>query len=350
MPDPATDASGTASAGGAPQSIQDVRRTARPRVSLVVPVLDEAGSVAELAARVEATLRGLGLGYELLFVDDGSRDDTPQRIVALHEASPAVKLIRFTRNFGHQRALAAGLAFAEGDVVMTLDADLQHPPELLPEFLERWKAGADVVNGVRRERTGRLTWKERSSRAFYRVMNRLAEVDIVPGGADFRLLDRRVVDALNTLPERFLFVRGLVPWLGFASASVAYDQPERAADVSKYRFRRMLQLALDAIVSFSVVPLRLIAVIGAVTALLGVAYGIFALAATALGATQPGWSSIVVLVLVFGGIQLLAIGVLSEYVGRIYEETKRRPRFVIDRMVGIPWPRAAGSAKPDPRA
>ena len=311
-------------------------RPGDPLVTLVVPVLDEEPCVGELARRVRHALGAAEARYELLFVDDGSRDGTPQRIAELQREDPAVQLIRFTRSFGHQAALTAGLRHARGDVVVTLDGDLQHPPEVVPELLAAWAAGADVVHTVRRLPSGaRRGWKERSGRAFYGLMNRLARVPVVPAGADFRALDRRVVDAFNELEEHFVFVRGLVPWLGFAESQVEYEVGERFAGKTKYRLSPMLRLALDGIFAFSVVPLRLITLLGLATTVAGIGYGIYWLAAYFAGAIgEAGWTSLVVLVLVFGGVQLLSIGIVSEYVGRTYEEVKRRPRYVIDYMRG----------------
>jgi len=315
-------------------------RPEHPLISVVVPVLDEAECVAELARRVLAALRGTGARAELLFVDDGSRDATPDRIAKLRAADRDVKAIRFTRSFGHQAALAAGLRFARGDAVITMDGDLQHPPELLPELVEAWRSGADVVHTVRRDPVGRgAAGRERAGRLFYALLNRVSATPVVPAGADFRLLDRRVVDAFNDLTEHFVFVRGLVPWLGFPEARVDYTVQERFAGTPKYRLRPMLRLALDGILSFSVWPLRLIGLFGAATAVFGVLFGIFALVAQATGHVRAsGWTSLVVLVLIFGGVQLLSLGVVSEYVGRTYEEVKRRPRYVIDRVEGVEWP------------
>jgi dolichol-phosphate mannosyltransferase len=314
----------------------NAERTPDPLVSLVVPVLDEEGCIAELAKRVEAVMSAQGARYELLFVDDGSRDATPARIAALQHRDASVRTIRFTRSFGHQAALSAGLRYARGDVVVTLDGDLQHPPELLPELLAAWRAGSDVVHTHRRLPPGaRHGLKERSGRAFYRLMNALARVPVQPAGADFRLLDRRVVDAFNELEEHFVFLRGLIPWFGFSEQSVEYEVAPRFAGRSKYRLTPMLRLALDGIFAFSVVPLRLISLLGLLTTLAGVGYGVFWLAAYVTGhIPEAGWTSLVGLVLVFGGVQLLSIGILSEYVGRTYEEVKRRPRYVIDYVRG----------------
>jgi dolichol-phosphate mannosyltransferase len=306
----------------------------------VIPVLDEEGCIDELARRLRQALSKAAARYELLFVDDGSRDGTAERIAQLAAADPRVCTIRFTRSFGHQAALAAGLRYARGDLVVTMDGDLQHPPELVPELVAAWRAGADVVHTRRRLPPGTSPGaKERVGAAFYRVLARLSRVPVQPAGADFRLLDRRVVDAFNRLDEHFVFVRGLVPWLGFREETVDYEVGPRFAGRSKYRLSPMLRLALDGIVSFSVLPLRLITLLGVATTLAGLGYGVFWLAAFFAGRVEePGLTSIVVLLLVFGGVQLVSLGIVSEYVGRTYEEVKRRPRYVIDSVRGIDAP------------
>jgi dolichol-phosphate mannosyltransferase len=312
-------------------------RPDNPLLSIVVPVLDEEGCVEELARRVRESLAGEGVRYEILFVDDGSTDATPERLEALHRDDPAVKALCFTRSFGHQAALLAGLAHARGDAVVTMDGDLQHPPEFLPTLLGAWREGVDVVNSVRRSGTrGSSNVKEGASRLFYRAMAVFTAVNVTPAAADFRLLDRRVVDAFNSLEERFVFMRGLVPWLGFQEASYDFEVGDRFSGESKYRLWRMLRLALDGIFSFSVLPLRLISILGLLTTLFGVLFGLFALVSFMTGRVGgEGWTSVVVLILIFGGVQLLSLGIVSEYVGRTYEETKRRPRFVIESRIGI---------------
>ena len=314
-------------------------RPEHPLISVVVPVLDEAECVGELARRVREAFEPEDARHELVFVDDGSRDGTRERIAKLRDEDPRVKSIRFTRSFGHQAALAAGLRFAKGDAVVTMDGDLQHPPEVLPKLIEAWRQGADVVYTVRRDPNALASRFKRSSRQlFYRLQGRLSQTPVDSTGADFRLLDRRAVDAFKALEEHVVFVRGLVPWLGFRDARVEYDLQDRFAGRSKYRLRAMLDLALEGIVPFSMFPLRVIALLGAATALLGVMFGVFALFAHLGGRAERGWTSIVGLVLIFGGVQLLSLGVVSEYVGRIYEEVKRRPRYVIDDVEGIEWP------------
>lgn len=315
-----------------------VDRPREPLLSVVIPVLDEEECVSELRRRVLAALEGDDARLELLFIDDGSRDATPRRISELHAEDERVKYVRFTRNFGHQAALCAGLRFARGDAVVTMDGDLQHPPEALPEMLARWRAGADLVQMVRRLPDGeRPSWQERGGRLFYRVINSLSRTPVVPAGADFRLLDRRVVDAFELFGEHFVFLRGLVPWMGFETQELEYEVAPRYAGRSKYSLMRMASLALNGIVSFSVVPLRLIALLGLVTTVFGLLYGVFILFALARGQVISGWTSLMVVVLVFGGVQLISLGIVSEYVGRIYEEVKRRPRYIVAQLEGVEW-------------
>ena len=311
-------------------------RPDNPLISVVVPVLDEVDCVDELVRRLQEALAAEDVRLEIVFVDDGSRDGTGERLRQLHASDAAVKAIHFTRSFGHQAALTAGLRHARGDAVVTMDGDLQHPPEFLSTLVESWRGGSDVVNAVRQSPAGERSAKERVSQAFYGVMAALTSVNVTPAGADFRLMDRCVVEAFNGLEERFVFVRGLVPWMGFSESHFDYEVGERLAGRSKYGLWQMFKLALDGIVSFSVVPLRLIAALGFATTLLGIAFGIFALVSWATGRVEgAGWTSVVVLILIFGGVQLLSLGIVSEYVGRTYEEVKGRPRYVIDSLTGI---------------
>lgn len=312
-------------------------RPDNPLVSIVVPVLNEEGCVAELARRVAAALEGVTTRYELLFIDDGSRDGTAAAIAEIRKSDPAVKTIRFTRSFGHQAALAAGFKHAAGDAVVIMDGDLQHPPEFIPTLISAWLEGIDVVSTIRQTPADlRMDAKELLGRAFYRLMSTLTPVSITPAAADFRLLDRRVVDAFNGLEERFIFARGLIPWLGFEEVYFDYAVGERFAGRSKYRFWSMLRLALDGIFSFSVVPLRLISLLGFGTTLFGIGFGIFSVISHLAGNVDgTGWTTLVVLILIFGGIQMLSIGIVSEYIGRTYEEVKRRPRYVIDSTSGL---------------
>jgi glycosyltransferase involved in cell wall biosynthesis len=312
-------------------------RPENPLVSIVVPVLDEEDCVGELVRQVRDALAGADLRFELIFVDDGSRDGTPEKIAALHRADPSVKCIRFTRRFGHQAALAAGLRHARGDAVVTMDGDLQHPPAVLPTLVEAWRGGADVVTTVRKLPPGqRPDWKEALGRSFYRVMSRFSRVPVIPASADFRLLDRRVVDAFNDLDEHFVFTRGLIPWLGFPETRVEYEVGDRFAGRSKYDLGRMGRLGLDGLLSFSVLPLRLITLLGLLTTLFALVFGVFTVVAHFAGRVDgSGWTTLVVLILLFGGVQLLSLGLLAEYVGRTYEEVKGRPRYVIESTSGL---------------
>ncbi len=307
-------------------------RPENPLISIVVPVRDEEGCVDELVRRINLALTEPHTRCEILFVDDGSQDGTAEKIAALRKLDPSVRSIRFTRSFGHQAALAAGMRHARGDAIVTMDGDLQHPPELLPRLIDAWRAGAEVVQSVRRGVPGTASlFKERTAMAFYRVMTSLSRLPVVPAGADFRLLDRRVVDSFNNFQEHFLFTRGLIPWMGFSETLLEYEVGERYAGESKYWLWPMLRLALDGIFSFSVMPLRLISLLGFGTTLSGVAFGIFWLVSHLTGRVEgSGWTSVVVLILIFGGVQLLSIGIMAEYVGRTYEEAKRRPRYVIE--------------------
>jgi glycosyltransferase involved in cell wall biosynthesis len=307
----------------------ETTRPQHPLLSVVVPVYNEEACVEEMAKRLQATLADLDLDYEVIFVNDGSRDGTETAIAQLSDDDERFRYISFSRNFGHQIALAAGIDHARGDAVVTLDGDLQHPPELIPRLVEHWRAGKDVVYTVRESNEGHGT-KEVFSAAYYWLLRKLTGVEVPTGGADFRLIDRKVADALRDCREQYVFVRGLVPWLGFKRQAVPYDAQERFGGETKYVTSRMLSFGLDGVFSFSTVPLRVITVIGAVTIGLGILYGVYSVGLRLFtDRAVTGWASLVVVVLVFSGAQLLSLGILSEYVGRIYEEVKHRPRYVI---------------------
>ncbi len=304
---------------------------APPKYSLVVPVYNEQTCIEPMVRRIAEVMAPIEGDYELIFVNDGSRDGTLAAIQRAAGNDPRVRHLTFSRNFGHQIALAAGIEHASGDAVVTLDGDLQHPPELIPTLIQYWSEGYEVVYTVRISNKGHGL-KELVSRGFYWLLRRLSGVEIPTGGADFRLLDRKVADAFRECDERFVFVRGLVPWLGFKRKGVPYDACERYDGETKYVVSRMLSFALDGIFSFSIIPLRLIALLGAVTVALGVAYGAYTVIVWLFSSTVSGWASLVVIMLVFSGTQLLSLGILSEYVGRIYEEVKHRPRYVVASM------------------
>ena len=309
---------------GSAQLIDDVA----PLVSVVVPAFNEADNLDALWSRLSAVFDEIGSG-ELIVVDDGSSDETWAAVTRLAEIDKRARGLRLSRNFGHQAALSAGMAHARGRTVCFMDADLQDPPELLPELLERWSAGHEVVFAVRRSRQEGLA-KRTAYRWFYRVYRRLADIDVPLDSGDFALLDRRAVDHLLALPEHNRFLRGLRTWVGYRQTGVEYDRDARHAGTSKYDLKGLFRLAFDGLVSFSAAPLRLASLLGVLVALAGgvyiaiaVAYRLFA------GGVPQGWTSIVAVVLTVGGMQLIVVGVLGEYVARIYDETKARPNYLV---------------------
>ena len=303
-------------------------------LSIVAAAYDEVAVLPELVRRVTATLDATGEEWELVLVDDGSRDATWEAIAAAARADPRVRGIRLSRNFGHQLALTAGLSVARGDGVVTMDADLQHPPEAIPRLLAA-RAGNDVVYGVRSDSDAAGFWKRFSARVFYAILNRLSSLELPEGAADFRWMSRRVVDVLLEMPERHRFLRGLVRWAGYSQAFVEYERGERAAGASKYGLRRMVLFAWDAVVSFSSFPLRVASVLGALISTLGWLYLVYVIVAHIfLARTVAGWTSVTDAVLVLGGAQLIFLGILGQYVGRMYDDVKRRPLFLIAEDTG----------------
>jgi dolichol-phosphate mannosyltransferase len=267
--------------------------------------------------------------FELLLVDDGSSDDTAAVMQALAARDPRVRWLALSRNFGHQRALRAGLDHALGDAVVMLDSDLQHPPELIPELVRRWRDGADIVTTLRRDSGDESGFKRWSSRNFYRLMNALSDVYLEPGSADFRLLDRKAVDALKRLPESELFFRGIVPWLGFRVATLPYDSAPRLEGCSNYTIRRMLSLAANGIVSSSIAPLRASILLAGVVAVCAILYALYAFLAWLMGDAIQGWTSVLVVVALLGAMQLLILGIIGEYLGRVLRQTQGRPPYLL---------------------
>ena len=312
-------------------------------LSIVLPCFDEEAVIGETHRRLIATLETVpNLDFELIYVDDGSRDATLRVLRALHRADSRVRVLVLSRNFGHQIALTAGLQSAAGDAVVILDADLQDPPEVIPDMLEHWRRGVDVAYGVRTERDGETAFKRWTASAFYRLMNRLTALPIPQDAGDFRLLSRRVVDAFLAMPERDRFVRGMVTWAGFRQEPVPYRRAARAAGESKYPLRKMLRLAADGLLSFSAAPLRLATWLGLLTsgvAGLGTVYVLTVRLLT--DAWVAGWAMHSLITLFLGGIQLVVLGVLGEYLGRIYAEVKRRPLYLVRERIGFPSDAAA---------
>lgn len=307
-----------------------------PILSVVVPAYNEEESLPILYERLLPVLSGLAVPWELIIADDGSSDDTWAKIMALHDRDPRVRGARLSRNFGHQYGLFAGLVFARGDAVVSMDADLQHPPEVIPELLEEWRRGRKIVHTARAEDESAGWFKRRTSALFYRLFSALSGVHITPGAADFRLMDRQVVDILLRLPEDGLFLRGLVHWMGFPSSSVEYEASARLRGRSKYDLRRMLLLGWTGITSFSVIPLRVAVVIGVLTsvvAFLGIVYALYS--KLIVGTAVAGWASAVSIISFLFGVLFILLGIVGEYVGRIFVEVRSRPRFIVQDLVGI---------------
>jgi glycosyltransferase involved in cell wall biosynthesis len=299
--------------------------------------MNEEKSLPHLYRELHKVLLQIGKPYEIIFVDDGSTDGSVDVVKALRAQDPGIKLLSFSRNFGHQAALTAGMDFAAGDMVAFMDADLQHPPALLLEMMQKWEEGYEVVYTLREATEGAGAAKDLSSRLFYHLFRRLTGIKLESNSADFRLLDRKVVNIFkNEIRERTRFLRGLTAWVGFRSVGIPYRAAGRVAGASKYNLRRMFLLAVDGISSFSVAPLYFGVVVGGAVSLLGFAYGAYAFIAHFVqGLTIPGWSSIAVLVAVLGGIQLTLMGIIGIYIGKIYDEVKHRPLYLVRQAQGF---------------
>lgn len=308
-----------------------------PTYSLVIPVFNEAEGLMVLFDRLEALLGSLDAPAEVLLVDDGSDDGSFEIICDLHERDPRFKVIRLSRNFGHQTAITAGMDLALGDAIVVMDADLQDPPEVVLEMAERWREGYEVVYGVRNDRSIDTRFKRTTAEWFYRGLNRLTEVEIPRDVGDFRLIDRRALGAVLAMREGSRFVRGMVASVGFRQIGVPYRRDARFAGETKYPLRKMIRLATDGVVGFSRVPLRIALQLGFIVAGLSIAGGCFALIMKLVGLfTVPGWSSLLFAICLLGGIQLVVLGVIGEYLGRTYEESLDRPIYIVSDLAGIP--------------
>jgi polyisoprenyl-phosphate glycosyltransferase len=307
-----------------------------PRISVVIPLRDEEEVLPLLAERLTSALESLGTSWEVVLVDDGSRDGTYGLAVELHGRDPRVRVLRLSRSFGHQIALSAGLDLARGDAVITMDGDLQHPPEVIAELVRRWDAGDEIVYAVMEERQGESRFKDWTARAFYRLLGRLAEIDVPYAAGDFRLVDRRALDAVRAMRESNRYLRGMFSWVGFKQSGVPYVSPPRTAGRSKYSPTRMARLATDAVIGFSARPLRLALSLGFVVSIASILFGLSAIVSKLAGVfVVPGWTSIMVLVGVVGGIQLIVLGIIGEYIAHIFDEVKRRPLYVVSRAHGF---------------
>jgi len=312
----------------------------QPILTILVPVKDEEAAIAPFVSRVGKVLDGLSDpaadSWEILFIDDGSNDATFAAIIAANANQNRVRAVSLSRNFGKEAALSAGLDYARGDAVIPIDVDLQDPPEVIGDMIKAWRAGSEVVYGVRRNRESDSLPKRFTADLYYRAHNWLSSDKIPEHAGDFRLLDRKVVNVIRKMPERNRFMKGLFAWSGFKQTAVEYDRVERAVGSTKFRYWKLWTLALDGITSASTVPLRVWSYVGVVVALLSFAYASFIIGRTIIsGANVPGYASLMTAILFFGGLQLISLGVLGEYVGRILIEAKQRPIYIVSQTVGM---------------
>jgi glycosyltransferase involved in cell wall biosynthesis len=305
-------------------------------LSVVAPMYEEEDTVDPFTERVAAALEGVD--YELILVDDGSKDRTAEAMARAAAADPRVKVVALSRNFGHQPALTAGLEHARGDVIVMLDGDLQDPPEVIPQMLDRWRDGVDVVYAVREQRLGETVFKRVTARGFYRTFRSLTGLDLAVESGDFRLMDRRALDVLLAMPERNRFLRGMTVWIGFSQTAVPFVRQERHAGVTKYPLRKMLRFSFDAITSFSSAPLQWATMLGFLFSLLAFLGIPLTVVARYTNIYEPGIPSTILLILLLGGIQLITVGIIGEYVGRIYDEVKHRPLYVVRERINVEEP------------
>jgi glycosyltransferase involved in cell wall biosynthesis len=322
-------------------------------LSLVIPFYNEGANVERLFARLVPVLDGLALPWEVICVNDGSRDDTLLRLIAQHQEDARVRVVDLSRNFGKEAALSAGLAYASGHAVVPMDADLQHPPEAIAEMIAKWREGYDVVYAVRDQRAGQSVASRAFARAFYWLFDRLSEVPLPREAGDFRLLDRKVVDVINRMPERSRFMKGIFAWVGFRQTGIVYRQEERQGGAPKQRFGKLLALAFNGLTAFSNFPLRVWGFVGAAVSSLAFFYIVVRLIKTLIwGIDVPGYESMIVVMLFLGGIQLLTLGVIGDYLGRVFTEVKGRPLYVVRTALGcepdVRSPIALGVEAPTP--
>ena len=328
-------------------------RPVHSRLSIVVPVFNEALGLEALVARLRPVLDASGCAWEVIFVDDGSRDGSRDVLRRLHQAEPRMKAVFLSRNFGKECAIAAGLAHAAGDAVILMDSDLQHPPETIPQFLAKWRDGYEIVYGQRDDRASDSPFRRMFSRGFYKLFESMSGTTLPDGAGDFRLLDRKAVAAMNQFGERARFNKGLYAWIGFKTVGVDYHVPPRHdGGGSRWRPGQLWHFALDGLVSFSTVPLRVWSYVGLVVSMAAFGYLLVFLTRTLIfGTDVPGFPSLLISVMFFGGIQLISLGVIGEYMGRIYEEVKGRPLFIVADEIGIrpaaPARTRAGTGAPD---
>ncbi|MBC7142866.1 MAG: glycosyltransferase family 2 protein [Rhodobacteraceae bacterium] len=309
---------------------------APPTLSIVVAAYNEEDVLDLFFARLEEVLSGIGESYEIVCVNDGSRDRTAEILAAARRRDPRIRVINLARNFGKELAMTAGLDHARGAAVVPLDADLQDPPELIADFVRLWREGYDVVYAVRNARDTDSWMKRTTAAAFYAMLNRVSNVEIPKNAGDFRLMDRRVIEALKGLRERNRFMKGLFSWVGFRQTSIEYERPRRAAGKTKFNYWKLWNFALDGITGYSTAPLRAATYFGLAFAVLAMFYGIFLLVRTVIfGTDVPGYASTMVAVIFMGGMQLLVLGIIGEYLGRLYSEAKQRPLYIVESALGF---------------
>lgn len=304
--------------------------------SVIIPLYNEGEVIMETSRRVKEVMDSAGEGYEIIFVDDGSRDDTYVKAKKICKENDEFKLLKFSRNFGHQPAITAGMNASSGKAIIVIDADLQDPPEVMLKMIEKWKEGYEVVYGKRSKREGETAFKKSTAKWFYRILNLLSETKIPNDVGDFRLLDRKVCDALNSLPERNRYVRGLVSWLGFRQCEVLFVREERFAGETKYPLKKMIKFAGDGITSFSYKPLRFSTYLGGMAIFVSFTALLISLLYSVIsGNPLSAWGMLLGISGIFNGVILLMLGIVGEYVGRIYEETKGRPLYIVSEKIGI---------------
>ncbi len=298
-------------------------------ISIVTPVYNEEDNVVFFHEEITKVMKTTGMDYELIYVNDGSRDRTDELIRELAEKDPHVRAITFARNFGHQTAITCGMDFARGDAVITMDGDMQHPPELIPLLLEKWKDGYDIVQTIRTSTEDSGFIKKITSAGYYKVINSISKTPVTPGGSDFRLMNRKALDVFLRFREHARFIRGIVGGLGFKQTTIKFEAPARHAGVSKFSMNKMLHFAMDGILTNSTTPLRAAFYAGAVSGFIGILLILHVLYSYLVGNTVPGWATMTILIAFFGSANLVGLGIIGEYIGRIYEETKDRPLYWI---------------------
>lgn len=305
------------------------RRTENIFVSIIVPAFNEEGNIEAVAEQIKQQAEQFRK-YEIIFINDGSTDATAEKLRMLHRSNPNIQFISFSRNFGHQSALLAGIHHASGDCIISMDADLQHPPAMIPQLVSKWQEGFDIVTTIRDDSQNTSWFKRSTSSVFYKLMNRLSNITLEEGAADFRLIDRSVAQVISNSREYNLFLRGYIAWLGFKQCMVPYIPHQRQSGKTKYSFGKMMMLAINGITSFSVKPLRVAMILGTAISLLAFIYAIYAIYVyLETNEAVPGWTSVLVSILFIGGLQLLILGIIGEYLGRTLMQTKQRPDYVI---------------------